>query len=127
WVQPGFYFLIAKLLALFGIDDPFTLATVFRLVSSLIGWVSIIFLSLLGFVLFKTETERKWLVRLLALTYFIPYIHARPSSEGLSASFFCIGCSMLLINSFFEKKGASDKRFNSWLVGLILGAAFLFR
>ena len=45
WTQPGIYYLLFKPFIYFGMDNPFTLATIARLFSSLIGWFSLVLIS----------------------------------------------------------------------------------
>ncbi|OFZ23398.1 MAG: hypothetical protein A2202_05755 [Bdellovibrionales bacterium RIFOXYA1_FULL_36_14] len=127
WTQPGLYYLLFKPFIYLGIDNPFTLATIARLFSSIIGWVSIILVSLAAFFLFDKKIERMWAIRLLCITYFIPFIHARPSSEALSSSFFLTGLSMLIIVNVLEKKRNEISPWWLLIIGFIMGLSFTFR
>jgi GPI mannosyltransferase 3 len=96
WFQPFFGWLIAKSCSIAGISNPFTWAFILRFFSSLLGWLSVIAI---------TNTCRNWYrshfffqtsVGILALLWFFPYLHARPSSESWATSFFLIGAAGLL-------------------------------
>lgn len=106
WFQTFLYFVISKLVFL---KNPFFLAFIFRLFNSILGFLSIHFLSR---HLFK---EKAWCKTLLiSWIWFVPFIFARTSSESLSISFFILG-SVFLFNN------------KSFYAGFLLGAAFLTR
>ena len=123
WMQPGLYFLIAGFFELFGVNDPFFLTFSFRLFSSLTGFFGLSLLSLCSFFFFKENHKRKWAVILLMMTWFIPYILARPSSEGMGTNAFIWGLS-LLVTGLMQKKFPPLLGFFS---GFFLGLSFSFR
>ena len=96
WTQPGLYLLMAKFWSLLSIEDPFFWVFSFRLLTSLVGWISLCSLCLAVFFLFKENIKRKWAIILLNLTWYIPYIQTRPSSEGLGSNVFILGLSMMI-------------------------------
>jgi len=127
WAQPGIYYFLAKILNIFDINNPFTLATIFRIFSSLLGWLSILVLSVISLIVFQKNNEKTWAIRLLNLLYFIPFIHARASSEGMSSSFYVLGLGLLIISSHLEKANKKLFRGQALVIGCIMGCSFLFR
>src|SRR5579871_2048617 len=81
WLQPGFYYVVARGLMAVGIDNPFWLSFSFRLLSGLIGWGAIVSLMLSARALLTAERQRRVAVLLLALLWLIPYLAVRTSSE----------------------------------------------
>jgi phosphatidylinositol glycan class B len=96
WFQPFLYWLPIRALMSAGISNPFVWAGAARLLSALIGWVSVV--ALVGCVPLWIRDPRwqKIAVITLALTWYLPALHARHSSENLSGALFAIGlCGMV--------------------------------
>jgi phosphatidylinositol glycan class B len=157
WMQPTLYEGLARLCILFGVHSPNTWATVIRLFSSLLGWLSLVGISLCAYHWMETPFYRRLTVMFASLLYFFPYLHSRTSSESLSGSFFFIAVAIFQLSSFpkNQKKDASSlslKNLDSsvklplslrsdlhrglpldlhWLtafgIGLLLGLSFLCR
>ena len=96
WLQPYFYFFIIKLFSFLNINDPFILAFLLRLVSSLIGFISIYVL----FIYFKDKLnlDNNFSKFFIFSFWFYAFIHARTSSENLSISMLMIG--IILFDKF---------------------------
>ncbi len=94
WFQPFILYCFALPLKSIGISSPFVLSGIFRLISSALGIASIYYF----WRQFKDELTENRLSLLfwLGLLWFIPYLHARPSSESWSASFFLLGLSCFM-------------------------------
>lgn len=122
WIQPGFYYIIAKPLIALGIDNPFHLTFVFRFISSLIGFLSILLFNVATFKTIKSFNTAKWTFLLSHFLWFLPYIHSRTSSENLGTSFFLAAISLVLI-----KNRKSENHAHSLIIGLLFGLAFQFR
>ena len=99
WLQPAIYYVAARGLAVFGVNNPFTLAEVFRAISGLCGWVALVSLMLTANVFFEEDRRRRPMVVLLAVLFILPYLAVRTSSESLSGDFFSLGFSTLLLGS----------------------------
>lgn len=96
WLMPWFFYGIAKAASIVGVSSPFTLALIFRIISSAIAFLAT--LLLLKAVQQRVKLQDSfWLVFLLFFTFFIPYLHVRTSSETYSASFFVMGLSVLFL------------------------------
>ena len=106
WTQPFIYWCLVKVWQALGIDSPFTWATSFRLLTSLIGWLSLLALAWRAREWFS-KNERAWrfCVRAAALLWFLPALHARPSSESLAGSAFLIGLALVDWLSSRHKQG----------------------
>ena len=127
WTQAGLYFLIAKCLGNFGIENPVMLAFYFRLFTSLTGWLSLCTLGFSVFFLFENDIKRKWAIILSTLTWYIPFIQTRASSEGLGTNVFILGLSMMIWGLM---KMQTQKKFPLSLAlasGVFFGLSFTFR
>lgn len=109
---PFFFYTIASFLRLLGIEDVFTISTVIRVISSLVGFLS-------TFLFLKAWKKKypidKYLEWVLYLAWPIILMHARTNSENWSTSFFFLGISLILGGR------------KNLLSGIILGLSFFFR
>ncbi len=118
--QPYMAFLIAKATSMFGVDSPFILAFIYRLLSAAI--------SLVATLVFITAIEKdvrsakvfKWTVFFLLFCWIFIFTNIRFSSEGWSTSFFLLGLGLYLYPT-----PVTIKRYLA--VGFFLGLAFLAR
>jgi len=108
WVQPGLYFLVAKLIP----SDAFFLAFILRLLHSLLGFFA---LKKMCDHLFPEKNEQNKALVFTLCTWFVPFILVRTSSESLSASLFLLGASDFL------------KRKNNFTVAFLWGLSFFVR
>jgi phosphatidylinositol glycan class B len=124
WFQPAFAVMLAKL---FG--DPFELVLVFRFISALLGWLSTVVIASCCAAWFKDEKLRRWAILGSCFLWFFPYLHARPSSEGWSASLFFLGFIPVVMRVLQHRSKGDDTRLRlpAWealLYGALLGLAF---
>lgn len=99
WLQPGLYYVIARGLQGIGITNPFHWAFVFRLLAAALGWLSLYVLanySKRWWKNDKSDAAENFMLWLCAFLWFLPALHARPSSEGMSGSVFLLGLGALL-------------------------------
>ena len=127
WTQVGIYFLIAKFLNLFAVDNPITLAFFFRLFTSLTGWISLCTLGFSVFFLFKDDIKRKWAIIFLNLTWYIPFIQTRASLEGLGTNVFILGLSMMIWGLMKKQESKKFPLSLAILSGVFFGISFTFR
>ena len=96
-VQVFSFYFIAKVLYYFDITNPFTIATITRLLAGLLGLYALYLCCLY----IKTQIQRKTIQKLAiastALFSFLPYINARVSSEVIGANLFFIFCFQFLL------------------------------
>jgi phosphatidylinositol glycan class B len=128
WLQPAIYYVAARGLIGLGIENPFTLAEVFRLMSGLCAWMALVSLMLTANVLFGDDHRRRPAVVLLAGLFLLPYLAARTSSESLSGDMFSIGFSTLLLGSVaVDRQRRIVPALAALLAGICFGLAFEFR
>lgn len=121
WFQPGVDYLLVRTLQLVGVTSPSHWALVFRIYSSLLGFLSLCGLSVLSYSWFKSEKLRILALWIGAFLWFLPAFHARHSSENLSGAVFYFASSILFLFP------SSKRNSPAFLVGLLFGVAFLFR
>jgi GPI mannosyltransferase 3 len=117
WLPVGFFILMVKTLSALGIDSPFAWAFGIRLFSAILGWLCIVSMVPLYERWIKEEWLKKWAVIFSCVLWFLPYIHARPSQESWSSSFFFLGFALL----FWRDSITSLMAF---LVGILWGLSF---
>jgi len=137
WLQPGMYYVAAKALIAVGVENPFKLATAFRAISGLFGWLAIGSLMLSANVFFGAGQARRLAVILLATLWLIPYLAVRTSGESLSSDFLAFGIALLVLGSTAstsdESQGATRRGLRNFspltalLAGILFGLAFEFR
>jgi len=129
WLQPGMYVVLARVLDVAGVQDPFAWTLVFRLVSGALGWLAVVALSLSAWLFFPSLDVRRTAVAALCLTWFVPYLSVRTSSESLSGSCLILGLVLLV---WAAQDGSSVNRGSAQRLaiatsGLLLGLAFELR
>lgn len=118
WLQVYIYYFTIIPFKFLGIDSPFSQALIIRQFTGLIGFISVLkFQGLLKYY-FDNKVFRKWAIILLHFTWFIPYLHIRPSAEGLGLSFFCLGLT------YFLKSYYKNKYYYSIAGGFFLGLSY---
>lgn len=131
WMQPMFYYGIARVGQLFGVNNPYDVVRLCRLVSAIIGWLSIVSLSSVIPLLIGHRTKQMWALGAVLFYFSFPMLHARTSSENISASLLVFAFSFLV-----RKLGSADPRPNSAqslptatviTVGALLGVAYTLR
>ena len=127
WTQPGLYLLMAKFWSFLSVEDPFFWVFSFRLFTSLTGWISICALCLAVFFFFKEDVKRKWAIILLNLTWYIPYIQTRPSSEGLGSNMFILGLALMIWGLMKKKSQGKFPFYLALASGIFFGLSFTFR
>jgi len=124
-LQPWIAIVIFKVL---GMTNPFKMAFVLRLITSILGFASLIPFCLLGMQWNKNELLRKVFPFLLATLPIIAFVHARFSSEGFGCIFLLWGICFLLISYTLEIKNKSAKVYMYlFLAGASFAVAFVCR
>jgi len=124
WAQSGFYYILVNFFKLLGIESRFFWVGSFQFISAITGFFSLFILNYSSQYFFPKKWQVKWGVILTHTLWFLPFIHARISSEGLGTSLFTIGFSLLLL-SYFKELWKSN--FRLLMIGFIFGFSFLFR
>ncbi len=99
WLQPAVYYWAAKACLAIGIDNPFRLAWVFRIMSGLLGWAAVVSMMLSARVFLTGRDQRRAAVVILALLWLVPYLAVRTSSESSSGALLAIGIAVLALGS----------------------------
>ena len=100
WLQPYFYFYIAQILNFLQISDPFLLTFFLRLISSIIGFCSI--LVLYDHFKSRLNIDNNFSKLVIFSFAFYAYLHARTSSENLSISMLIFG--MVFLDKVFKRR-----------------------
>lgn len=123
WFQVYIYFIFHKVLGLIGIQSPFVFAFVTRLFTSLFGLFALTRLLPLIKKWFHSKESQLIAWGALNLSWFIPYIQTRTSSESFGISFFLWGLSLFLI-AINENKKLLSLGFGA---GILFGLSYLSR
>jgi phosphatidylinositol glycan class B len=142
WLQPSLYEALARTWRALGIVSPAFWAASFRIFSGLLGWLGLVGMALCAYRWFPQRKYRELSVKLGALLYFLPYLHARTSSENLGGNFFVLAvAALILLSKERPKKNPVTVHSNirtsvsaisitdlvAGTVGLLLGLSFLSR
>ncbi len=127
WLLPAVFTGVFKVLASVGITNPFHWATFARFLSALLGWLSVCFLVQACRGWFIEEKWRKWAIAGAALVWYLPYLHARTSSENWSGSLFLIGFTLLVLAVQRQGLAIPVSLSTAWLSGLLMGLGFQCR
>ena len=117
-IQPLIVYWLVKAGAVLSVNDPFQIATIARMLVSLLAFIAVcLFTSHMeNEVVDEKHRNTLWLLTLLF--WCTPYFHARFSSENLSATLFLFGLVLTL-----RKMSPS----NTIAAGLLFGLAFVVR
>lgn len=118
WLQPAIYYVFLAPFKALGLENPFHLATLLRFFNALIGQASLVVLFLLSPKFLTDEKVKKFTLWALALLWYIPFFHARATSEHFSTSFFIFGLPFFLAEKNWK---------NALVTGCFFGASFIFR
>lgn len=122
WLQVWIYFWLHEFFELLGVTSPITHATLLRVFSALVGFASILSLWPLLQARIEQLAWRRIAWAILHLTWFIPYLHARTSSEALGGALLVMGFGLLMHAPDSQRPGRL-----ALLAGLVLGLAVVIR
>jgi phosphatidylinositol glycan class B len=121
WLQPAVYYVAARELNRLGVENPFTIAEVFRAMSGVCAWAALVSLMLAANVLFEDDSRRRPMVVVLAVLFILPYLAARTSSEAMSGNLFSLGFSTLVLGSASVDR---QRRIIAPIAALVAGICF---
>ncbi len=121
WFQPAVYYCAAKACLAVGIENPFRMSWVFRILSGLLSWTAIVAMMLAARTFLSERDHRRAAVVLLALLWMIPYLAVRTSSEAASGNLLAIGIAALVCGS-----AAIDSERRRFSIGAALTAGLCF-
>jgi len=136
FAMPLFYGGIAKCFSFFFVQNPFIWAFAYRLVGSLIGFLSafLVICSLKRWFPEKKEWELQLISNFILLAWFVPWLHSRTNAENLCSSFFLFGLVSLtqyqgsLFSPLRVSEGVEKRKLGYLcLAALFLGVAFWIR
>jgi phosphatidylinositol glycan class B len=119
WLQPGIYYALTRAAQAVGVESPHAWAFLFRVFTGLVGWFSLAAVAFCARDWIADRRTRRLAYAAIALTWFLPALQVRPSSESLSGSCFLLGASI----TWLAARWASGA--GVWFVaGIFLGASF---
>jgi len=141
-LQPAMVYVVGKLTG--NPVDPILTAFILRMFTTIIGWLSLTFITLISLNWVKSIEAKRALLYSYASLWFLPYLHANFSSESLSGSLFFAGLGCLWMGNHLSqsppgpvirtgRKDAKEKQSQKseiyWLLaaGFLLGLAFVSR
>lgn len=125
-IQPFIVVMLYKALDFFHIANPFLCSLILRILSSILGWFSIMLLTKELSKLIASEFWKRFMVLLASFIWFIPYTQSHFSSESLSGSLFFISVALVMASK--QKDYLTKKSIFSLLIaGLCAGLAFVIR
>ena len=125
WFQPYIYYHFINFLKFIGLQDPFNWTLVIRLISSTLGYLSVIYLFFtIKNDFFKKNTHFNYLI--FFSFWFYPFLHSRTSAENLSIIFFVFSFCLLYKQLFYKEYKTNYFIFfvASFLMGLSMVTKF---
>ena len=119
WFLSFFFYYLIRFLQFFGIESPFQWMFCIRILTSILGWFSIICLIHIAKKQINSQKYINIVIFLSTIFWFYPYLHARPASENISISFLIIAITLF---SYFNKN-----RKVILLCGIIFGLSIISR
>jgi phosphatidylinositol glycan class B len=126
-IQPMLAYWAIRLFGFFGIMDPFRVAMLLRIVSGILGWLSMALLSIALLPAFSSKWVKKTFILLSNFLWFLLFVHVRNSSESWSGSLCFIGIALLLLNKPPEGWKYYKNLPALLLAGFLFGLSFVFR
>lgn len=123
WFQVFLYYNVYSILDLVGVSSPFIHVFFWRLFTSLLGLYSLYFFYPVLKKWFNGDTRKsEFTFMLMTLSWFVPYIFVRTSSESLGISFFLMGASI-----FLRLQNTNKSLLYALLAGLFFGLSYQAR
>ncbi|MGC1391067.1 MAG: hypothetical protein WA816_08510 [Bacteroidales bacterium] len=119
-IQPALVVLVYKFFNLLGVNNPFTIAFVLRILSAAVSYMGMYLIYKAFYRSILDDTLKLWFSLLSFFLWFMIYENVRFSSENWSGSIFLIAFSLIYI------KQSEGKR-HFFYVGMFLGLSFLCR
>ena len=124
WLQPYIYFKLIIFFQYLSINDPFVWTLIIRIISSLIGYLSIIYL----FFTFQNKffnENYKFNTFIFFTFWFYPFLHSRTSSENLGITLFII--SICLIYRLIISKEINFNYFKFIFASFLFGISMVIK
>jgi len=128
WMQPSIYYSIAKLFSFTGGKNPFHLAFILRLFSSILGFTSLMLLAKLAFKFFKQSFVLNLVIITILLNPYVPFFHARTTTENFGITFFIYGLFFLLKHADSPNNVINKIPYSfAFWAGACFSCSFIFR
>ena len=127
WLQPAFYYQLAKTLNHLNITNPFSWSLTFRLVTALMSWMTLVLMSLWVIHNIKNTSLVRLFIVIIFTLCFIPYLSVRTSSETFCRIFLTLG---FLAFTLPKSNKSNEVILNKikWLIsGFCFGLSIAFR
>lgn len=125
-IQPALAYGLIKVFHALSSENPFWQATALRIVSALLSLACMFWLIRAFDREIRADFLKKWLLFFSLLTWFLPYLHARFSSENWAGLAFWSGFALLHL----PRAGSSIAAryyLKEFLTGVLLGFSFIIR
>jgi len=119
WLLPGVAALVMKIGG--ANADPFCTALILRIIAALIGAAAVLALLVAADGWFSDTNLRRTVGLTLMLLWYLPFLNARYSAEGLGRSFFVLGFVPAILS---VQRGQPLKWSTALMSGLLLALAF---
>jgi phosphatidylinositol glycan class B len=97
YLQPAVYAAVAQGLARAGFPEPHVALLGYRVLGALLAWVALCVLALGLGARLTEEGQRRWLLAGCLLTWYVPFLSVRMSSESVSGSLLALGLGTWLV------------------------------
>ena len=119
-IQPAIVVLIFKFFNVLGVNSPFTIAFVLRILSATVAFTGMYLIYKAFYRSIIDNTLKLWFTLISFFLWFMIYDNVRFSSENWSGSIFLIAFSLIYLKQ-------SDGKKLFFYVGILFGLSFLFR
>jgi len=127
YFQPATLAAIRSAVAPMGLTSPFALATLFRLISAVMGWLSLVAMTYLVCQWIADTRTKHAAFYALCFLWFFPYLHARNSPESWAGSFLAFSLALLQYSLARAKELRPPSRAAELGVGAFWALAFSSR
>jgi GPI mannosyltransferase 3 len=129
-LQPCMVMGIYKIASTLHVTDPFIIAFILRLLTSIAAWFLAMALCIIVLRWLKRDLSKKVLFLLSCFFWCLPFFHCRFSSENASGIAFFAACAIIFSTSYSTSAAAVSRKYALWkyfCAGLLLGFAFYLR
>jgi phosphatidylinositol glycan class B len=122
-LQPFITYCFITVFNAVGINSPFVITFLFRLLIGFLGWLVVCKLAMLLLSDFSTDKSKKIFLLLSLFLWFVPYLNVRFSSENTAAISFLLAVYLLLKPYVTNLKKISS----FFIIGFLFAFSFFFR
>jgi GPI mannosyltransferase 3 len=129
-IQPAIAYTVYRTMGKLCGADPFTVAFMLRLLTSIAGWLVAMALCIIGLQWVSLDFSKKALFLFTCFFWFFPFFHCRFSSENCAGIAFFAGLALILwtpLSAGAAQSRQSERTIRYALAGLLVGFSFFFR